>query len=105
MFDTDRAKKIGVTEAILLYYIEQTIHIYSSNGENFHNNKYWMFGSSEGFSRLFPYLSKQQIARALKRLVDDGWLLKDNFNANSFDRTNWYALSDKFKSEFKAWGL
>ena len=101
MFDTNRAKKIGVTEAILLYYIEQTIDIYSSNGKNFHNGKYWMLGSSEGFSRLFPYLSRRQIARALKCLVDDGWLLKDNFNTDPFDRTSWYSLSNKFINEFQ----
>ena len=101
MFDTNRAKKIGVTEAILLYYIEQTIDIYSSNGKNFHNGKYWMFGSSEGFSRLFPYLSDRQISRALKGLVDDGWLIKDNFNTDPFDRTSWYSLSNKFINEFQ----
>lgn len=50
-------------------------------------------------------LLQQQITRALKRLVDDGWLIKDNFNANSFDRTSWYALSDKYYDEFKNWGL
>lgn len=96
MFDTDRAKKIGVTEAILLYYIEQTIHIYSSNGKNFYNDKYWIYGSSKAFTEIFTYLSRQQIARALKRLVDDGWLIKDNFNTNPFDRTSWYSLSDKY---------
>lgn len=105
MFNTEIAKKIGVVEAVLLDNIERTINKHSANGENFFKDKYWIYGSSKAFAEIFTYLSRQQIARALKRLVDDGWLLKDNFNANSFDRTSWYALSDKYYDEFKNWGL
>ena len=101
MFNTDRAKKIGLTEAVLLDNIERTINKHSANGENFFKDKYWIYGSSKAFAEIFTYLSQQQIARALKRLVDDGWLLKDNFNSNRFDKTSWYALSSKFKSEFQ----
>lgn len=105
MFNAEIAKKIGVVEAVLLDNIERTINKHSANGENFHKGRYWIYGSSKAFAEIFTYLSRQQIARALNRLVDDGWLLKDNFNANSFDRTNWYSLSDKFISEFKDWRL
>ena len=101
MFDTDRAKKIGVVEAVLLDNIERTINKHSANGENFFKDRYWIYGSSKAFAEIFTYLSRQQIARALKSLVDDGWLLKDNFNNNPFDRTNWYSLSDKYYDEFK----
>ena len=30
---------------------------------------------------------------------------ENNFNTDKFDRTSWYALSNKFISEFKDWGL
>lgn len=105
MFNAEIAKKIGIVEAVLLDNIERTINTHSANGENFFKDKYWIYGSSKTFAEIFTYLSKQQISRALKRLVDDGWLIKDNFNTDKFDRTSWYALSYKFISEFKDWGL
>ena len=105
MFNTEIAKKIGVVEAVLLDNIERTINKHSANGENFFKDRYWIYGSSKAFAEIFTYLSRQQIARALKRLVDDGWLIKDNFNTDKFNRTSWYALSDKYYVEFKDWGL
>ena len=104
-FNTKIAKKLGMVEAVLLQNIKFCIDTHKANNENFYKGRYWTYSSIKEFSEFFTYLSQQQITRALKRLVDDGWLLKDNFNTNPFDRTSWYALSDKFKSEFKAWGL
>ena len=105
MFNTEIAKKIGVVEAVLLDNIERTINKHSANGENFFKDRYWIYGSSKAFAEIFTYLSRQQIARALKRLVDNNWLIKDNFNTDKFNRTSWYALSDKYYVEFKDWGL
>ena len=105
MFNTEIAKKIGVVEAVLLDNIERTINKHSANAENFFKDRYWIYGSSKAFAEIFTYLSRQQIARALKRLLDDNWLIKDNFNTDKFNRTSWYALSDKYYVEFKDWGL
>ena len=105
MFNTEIAKKIGVVEAVLLDNIERTINKHSANGENFFKDRYWTYNSAKAFSELFDYLSDRQISRVLKNLVDDGYLIKDNFNTDKFDRTSWYALSDKFYDEFKDWGL
>ena len=94
-----------MVEAVLLDNIERTINKHSANGENFFKDRYWIYGSSKAFAEIFTYLSRQQIARALKRLVDNNWLIKDNFNTDKFNRTSWYALSDKYYVEFKDWGL
>lgn len=101
IFSTEIAEKIGLVEAILLSQIKFLVDTHKANNENFHKDKYWTYGSTEDFSDFFKYLSRQQITRALKRLTDEGWLLKDNFNTNPFDRTSWYSLSDKYISEFK----
>lgn len=101
MFNTKVAKKLGIVEAVLLHNIQFWIDKNRVNEKHFYKGKYWTYNSAKAFSELFEYLSDRQISRALKQLVDDGWLIKDNFNANPFDRTNWYALSDKFISEFK----
>lgn len=100
MFDTKVAKRLGIVEAVLLHNIQFWIDKNRVNEKHFYKGRYWTYNSAKAFSELFEYLSDRQISRALKQLVDDGWLIKDNFNANPFDRTNWYALTDKYYSEF-----
>ena len=100
MFDTKVAKRLGIVEAVLLHNIQFWIDKNRVNEKHFYKGRYWTYNSAKAFSELFEYLSDRQISRALKQLVDDGWLIKDNFNANPFDRTNWYALTDKYHSEF-----
>ena len=99
-FNTKIAKKLGMVEAVLLHNIQFWIKKSKANNKHFYKNKYWTYNSAKAFSELFDYLSDRQISRALKSLVDDGWLIKDNFNTNPFDRTSWYALSDKYYDEF-----
>ena len=105
MFNIEVAKKLGIVEAVLLQNIQFWIEKNKANNKHFYKGKYWTYNSAKAFSELFGYLSDRQISRALKNLVDDGYLIKDNFNTNPFDRTSWYALSDKFYDEFKDWGL
>lgn len=100
MFNIKIAEKLGVTEAILLHNIQFWVEKSKANNKHFYNDRFWTYNSAKAFAELFPYLSEQQISRALKRLTDDGWLLKDNFNNNPFDRTSWYSLSDKYYDEF-----
>ena len=100
MFDTKVAKRLGIVEAVLLHNIQFWIDKNRVNEKHFYKGRYWTYNSAKAFSELFEYLSDRQISRALKQLVDDGWLIKDNFNANPFDRTNWSALTDKYYSEF-----
>lgn len=100
MFNTQVAKRLGIVEAVLLHNIQFWIDKNRVNEKHFYKGRYWTYNSAKAFSELFEYLSDRQISRALKQLVDDGWLIKDNFNTNPFDRTNWYALTDKYYNEF-----
>lgn len=100
MFNIKIAEKLGMIEAVLLHNIQFWVEKSKANNKHFYNDRFWTYNSAKAFAELFPYLSEQQISRALKRLTDEGWLLKDNFNNNPFDRTNWYSLSDKYYDEF-----
>lgn len=100
MFNIKIAEKLGMVEAVLLHNIQFWVEKSKANNKHFYQDRFWTYNSAKAFAELFPYLSEQQISRALKRLTDEGWLLKDNFNNNPFDRTNWYSLSDKYYDEF-----
>ena len=93
------AKTYGIIEAILIDSFIFWTRTNFAKDSNFHNGRYWVFGTPEYFAKYYPYLTERQIKYALKKLVDSDTLLKNNFNKKGYDKTNWYSLSDKILTE------
>jgi len=100
-FDVDLAAEYGLTEAILLNYLNFWIQKNKANGRNFHDGCCWTYNSTRAFSELFPYLSQRKIQNALTRLKELGLIQTANYNQSSYDRTLWYALTEKGESVLK----
>lgn len=94
-FDSDIAAEYGILEAVLVYNIHYWIEKNKANGKNFYDGTYWTYNSTKAFSSLFPYASERQIKAALKHLRDKEILKTGNYNENTYDRTLWYALTEK----------
>jgi len=94
-FNIEEAKKYGIECAVLLYNIRYWIEKNKANGTHFYEGKYWTYNSSKAFSKLFPYLSRTQIARHLRKLEDFGILISGNFNSQNYDKTKWYSIVDE----------
>lgn len=94
-FDTDIAEKYGLLEAILLNHIYYWVEKNRANNINFYDGNCWTYNSTRAFNELFPYVSERQIKNALKHLREEGILITGNYNKSSYDRTLWYALSEK----------
>ena len=94
-FDVDIAAEYGVNVAILFNNFAFWIAKNKANGNNYRNGTYWTHNSIKAFQELFPYMSRKQIENAIKKMLDEGLLIKDNFNENKHDRTLWYALTEK----------
>ena len=94
-FDEDVAKVVGVEAAVVLDKFAWWIRKNEANGKNFHEGRYWTYNSTKAMEDLFPFFNRWKIERILKKLIKDGYLLTGNFNKMAFDRTLWYALSDK----------
>lgn len=97
-FDTYVAKKYGIPAAILLQHFAFWIAKNEANDQNYYDGNYWTYNSVKAFETLFPYLSTMQIRSALKKLVDEGLVITGNYNQMKYDRTLWYALTEKGKS-------
>lgn len=97
-FDIDVAKIYGVNAAILLKYIGHWIDKNKANDKHFHDGNYWTYNSVKAFKELFPYMSEKVIRNTLKKLEDDGIIVTGNYNKAAYDRTTWYALTEKGKS-------
>jgi uncharacterized phage protein (TIGR02220 family) len=93
-FEVEEAKKYGIECAIILYNIKFWIEKNKANRVHFHKERYWTYNSAKAFSELFPYLSRTQIARHLRRLEELGVIISDKFNTAGYDKTKWYSLAD-----------
>lgn len=97
VFDTDVAQKYGVNAAIILQNIGYWIKQNEANGTNFYDGRYWTFNSKRAYGELFPYMSKRQIETAFQKLIEDGVIVTGCYNKLAYDRTLWYALTQKGK--------
>lgn len=97
-FNVEIATELGIPCAVILDHIWFWVSKNEANGKHFHNGMYWTYNSVKAFSTLFPYLSIKQIRTALDRLRTEGLVEVGNFNDNVYDRTLWYALTEKGKA-------
>lgn len=95
-FDTDLAKDLGVNESIILNNFVFWLAKNKANNQNFFDERYWTFNSVRAYKELFPFWSESQIKRTIKSLVDKDVLVVGNYNNMAYDRTNWYALSNRY---------
>ena len=98
IFDVDIARKYGVNAAVLLENIGYWIKQNEANEVNYFDGYYWTFNSRRAYRELFPYMSERQIATAFEKLIADGLVITGNYNKLAYDRTLWYALTQKGKS-------
>lgn len=96
-FDVNIAKLYGVNCAVILQNIWHWVRKNEANGTNFHDGRYWTYNSTKAFQELFPYLSQKQIETALKKLRDEEIIVTGNYNTMKYDRTLWYAVTQKGK--------
>ncbi len=94
-FNVAVAAEYGMLEAVLMEHLTFWIAKNKANDVNFHDGYYWTYNSTKALAELFPYVSKNTISRALHHLEDEGLILSGNYNKSAYDRTMWYALTEK----------
>lgn len=97
-FDIDIAKEYGLTEAVLLNNLWFWVKKNEANEMHFHDGEYWTYNSVKAMESLHPYLTEKKIRNAISHLKDEGILLIGNYNKSPYDRTTWYAFTQKGKS-------
>lgn len=93
------AKKYGIIEAILINSFIFWTRTNAAKEENYHDERFWCYGTPQYFNKFFVYLTPRQIKYALKKLVDCNALVIGNFNKKGYDKTAWYSLSDNILFE------
>lgn len=101
-FDVDVATKYGTNVSILLCNINYWIQKNKENGKHFHDGRYWTYNTVAAFHSLMPFMSENVINTALAKAEAEGLLVTGNYNKLPFDRTKWYALTEKGEMLFQA---
>ena len=100
-FDVELATKYGMVEAILLNHICFWLTKNKANNVHAHDGRYWTYGTMKAFAELYPYLTVNQVRRALENLKKKGLIIDAEYNTKPFDRTKWYSLSDFAMAEME----
>lgn len=99
-FDVDFAKEHGVVQAVLFANIKYWIEVNRADGRNFHDGHTWTHNSKKAYAEIFPYLSNDQVRRALDAMVSKGILITGNYNTTPYNHTLWYAVADESRYLF-----
>lgn len=94
-FDIEIAQDYGIETAIILKHLYFWIEKNKANDDNYFEGKYWTYNSVKAFSDLFPYMTEKKIRSTLIKMEEHGLIITGNFNKSQYDRTKWYALTDK----------
>lgn len=101
-FDVDVAERFGIPAAIIInnlyYWIEHNKH----NNLSYYDGHYWTYNSISAFHGIFPYMTENQIRKALSVLIDAGVVLTGNYNKVPYDRTLWYTITDEWMDALRS---
>ncbi len=97
-FDSRIAEMYGVDEAVFIHNLYWWIRKNEANGRHYYDGRNWTYNSMDAFTKLFPFWSRRQVERIIRKLRDNGAIYTGNYNQRGFDRTQWYALSESVSS-------
>lgn len=105
-FNTEFAKRYGIAEAVIFdnfYYWclnnkKREVNKYQLKGDI---ERYWTFNSCKALGEIFDYMSASKIYKSIKKLEKEGLIIIGNFNKTLYDRTSWYAISEKGEEIYK----
>ena len=90
--DVNIACICGVNAALVYSHITDRLSDRHDNRIKTRQGRVWLNDSIKSICLDLPYLSHHQVKDSLKILVDAGYLVREKYNSDIFDQTNWYAL-------------
>lgn len=94
-FSVEHAELYGIECAIIIHHFQFWIEQNQKLGKNFHDERTWCYQTQKEISAVYPYWNRDKVQAILKKLVDEGVLIKGNYNNSQFDKTQWYAFKDE----------
>ena len=93
-FNVSLASRFGIVEALIIQHSYYWYKCNKGNEDMTKDGHTWFYRSVSQIADVYPYLSVDKVRRAIDRLVENGILIKGNYNTDKFKKANWYSLSD-----------
>ena len=94
-FDGVIANDVGVSAAVVFHHIAHWIKFNDVHGQNFVNGRYWMYDTVASMQKFLNFYTDRTIKNSIGKLVEAGYLLRDELGQDKYNHTKWYALTDK----------
>lgn len=94
-FNVNIAKEYDIDTALFLQHLKFWTFRNLANKKHIHDGLCWTYSTQEALSDIFPYWTRRQIQRVINNCINKELIIKGNYNKSSYDRTNWYALTNK----------
>ena len=100
-FNVQLATAYGVDVALLLEHLAFWAEKNLANNKHIHDGLVWCYDTFEALCDYFPYYgTKRRIERIIAAAIHFGLVTKGNYNKQKYDRTTWYALTERGLSLF-----
>lgn len=94
-FDGAIANDVGVSAAVVFHHIAHWIKFNEVHDQNFVNGRYWMYDTVANMQKFLNFYTDRTIKNSIGKLVEAGYLLRDELGQDKYNHTKWYALTDK----------
>lgn len=94
-FDPDIAVALGIPAAAIHAIMTEWSQDRLCPFRHLHSGAYYLRISLQDMANEIPYLTRAMVKRVIADLIDEGLLVKDNFNDDVFDKTPWYLVIRK----------
>ena len=91
-FNKDIARDYGLRESVIATYLWELLDRDMASIER--NGRVWTRISQRMITVALPFMSVDMARRSLKKLVEEGIIIRAEFNDDKFDRTHWYTFTD-----------
>lgn len=85
----------SVELAILIWHFHYWIMKNKRLNRNCIDGRTWTYQTYEEIVASFPYWSRDQVKRLLKKAIELKILIKNSYNSNKYDQTMWYAFENE----------
>ena len=101
-FDSEVAEKLGVNAAIIvanLAYLQANRE--AQGGDKYYiDGRWWVHHTYESLQKVHPYLSLDQLRRTMKRLLEEGAVVRSQ--PDSWNRDSYWSVAPEFMQSAKS---
>ena len=91
-FNKEIARDYGLRESVIATYLWELLEKDMESIER--HGRIWTRISQRMITVALPFMSVDMARRSLKKLAEEGIIMRAEFNDDKFDRTHWYTFTD-----------